>query len=475
MADALAVPPVREGRSDRRVGMAVVVGTALEWFDFYLYASMAALVFGDVFFPGQDPAAGTLAAFATFAVGFLARPIGGVLFGALGDRIGRKRVLSWTFLLMGISSGLIGLIPNYATIGVAAPIALVVLRLLQGLGAGAEFGSAIAVAYEHAGAGSKGKLGSWPALGVNIGLLVSSLTVALVTSLSEGFVHSWGWRIPFLATFVLVWIGFWVRRRLPETPEFERTRQARERNSRPLRSLLRGDWRGLLVVMIVTVGYNGSSYVFKTFSLTYLKDFQGVAANVGALGVTFASVTAIAVVPVAGLLADRFSPGRVVAVGGVGVALLAFPLFWLFATQNTWAVWLAFVLSTGLVIPAVLAASGAFLAQQFPTQVRASGLGTGREVGGALAGGLAPLAALAMVQSSSTHSTTGVSILILVAGLLVAVGPRFDQSVSAGRRSSGAPTTGPGVGEGSVVSPMASSGPAASEPAIPRIQEVDRT
>ncbi|QHE73437.1 Permeases of the major facilitator superfamily (plasmid) [Rhodococcus sp. WAY2] len=429
-----ATPPPAAHKS---VGPAVVIGSALEWFDFYLYASMAALVFGPIFFPSENSATGTLAAVATFAVGFLARPFGGMIFGVLGDKIGRKAVLSITFLLMGISSGLIGLIPSYASIGIAAPILLVLLRIAQGLGAGAEFGSAIAVSYEHADKKSRGRLGSWPALGVNIGLLVSSLTVAILTSLSDEFLYGWGWRIPFIASFALVGLGFWVRRQMPETPDFERLAAQKKKleKSRPMRDLFKSDWRGLMVVMAITIGYNGVSYVFKTFSLSYLTEFRDVAANIGAFGITLASAVAIVTVPIAGRVCDMVDSRRVILFGAAGVAAIAFPFFWLLNTGRPVYIWAALILATGIAIPAMLAASGSFLARQFPTEVRASGLGTGREVGGAFAGGLAPLAALTMVTMSSTNATWGVSLLFIVGALLIAGGSLFDQQRTIDRRS----------------------------------------
>ncbi|AXB42520.1 MFS transporter [Amycolatopsis albispora] len=422
----------------RGVGPAVIIGSALEWFDFYLYASMAALVFGDVFFPGGDPAAATMAAVATFAVGFLARPLGGVVFGALGDRIGRKRVLSLTFLLMGVSSAGIGLLPTYEAVGIAAPILLVVLRLLQGLGAGAEFGGAIAVAYEHAAPGRRGRQGAWPALGVNLGLLLSSLTVAALTSTDKEFLNGFGWRIPFLLSFALIGVGVWVRRRLPETPEFEAVVRTGHRRA-PLRELVRGNWRALLVVMVITIGYNGVSYIFKTFSLAYLTNYRDVPANVGALGISIASFFAIITVPIAGRLADRLSAKAVVLTGGVATVALAFPFFWLLDTGNPWLIWTGLVCATGIVVPAMLAAQGAFLAQQFPAEVRSSGLGTGREVGGAFAGGLAPLAALALVQSTPGHGSWAVSLLFVAGGLFIVLGTHHDQSRRRNRARAEAP------------------------------------
>lgn len=410
-----------ESVSSKKVGPAVIIGSALEWFDFYLYASMAALVFGQIFFPDADSAAATMAAMATFAVGFLARPLGGVVFGMVGDKLGRKTALSLTFLLMGISSGAIGLLPSYASAGIGAPLLLVFLRLLQGLGAGAEFSSAIATSYEHAKEGSRGGWASWPALGTNIGLFLSSLTVAVLTSFSSEFLYSWGWRIPFVASFALVGVGYWVRRQMPETPEFDELSQVRtpRRTAAPLRSLVTSHWRGLAVVIAIAFGYNGVSYIFKTFSLSYLKQFRDVPANVGSLGVMIASACAIAVVPLAGRLCDVVGPRAVLAGGALGTAAMAFPFFWLLDTGQNILIWFALAATTGVVVPAMLAAQGSFFAQQFPAIVRATGLGTGREVGGSLGGGLAPLVALALVTASPVHATWGVSLLFVAGAVLV--------------------------------------------------------
>ncbi|MEV4730200.1 MFS transporter [Saccharopolyspora sp. NPDC049426] len=425
--NAASAPP--DPSSRKSVGPAVVIGSALEWFDFYLYASMAALVFGKLFFPASNPTTATLASMATFAVGFLARPFGGIVFGLIGDKFGRKTVLSATFLLMGISSGLIGLLPTYSSVGLVAPILLVLLRLLQGLGAGAELGSATAVAYEHADAKTRGRKGSLPALGVNIGLFGSSLTVTVLTSFSDEFLYDWGWRIPFVATFALAGLGFWVRRQMPETPEFEKAaRTARVgAKARPLRSLLQSNWRGLAVVMAVTLGYNGVSYIFKTFSLSYLTTFRDVPANVGAFGITLASACAIITVPIAGRICDVVGAKTVILVGAAATAALAFPFFWLLDTGQHVAIWTALILATGVVVPAMLSAQGAFLSQQFPTRTRVSGLGTGREVGGAFSGGLAPVAALALVTATPGHATWAVSLMFIGGAALIAVGALFDQ------------------------------------------------
>ncbi|WP_329563198.1 MHS family MFS transporter [Streptomyces uncialis] len=429
MANAPHNPGPPPAVARRRVATATIVGSALEWYDFYLYASMAALVFGKIFFPQSDDAAGTMAAFATFAAGFLARPLGGIMFGHLADRIGRRNVLIITFVLMGISTGLIGLLPTYESVGVAAPIALVVLRIFQGLGAGAEYSSAAVVAYEHADENRRGRQGAWPALGLNLGLLLSSLTVTVLTSLDEEILLTWGWRVPFVASFALAGVGLWVRSRVPESPDFHQNKKEQEGSAQqlPFVTLLRKQRRGLLVVLAVSLGYNALSYIFKTFSLAYLSDFQDVSASVGAFGVTLASATAIVTVPLFGWASDRFGSRKVLACGGVASALFAFPFFVLLDTQNSVVIWVCLIIATGVLAPAMFAPQGAFLSRQFPADVRVSGVGTGRELGAALSGGLAPLAALAIVGASATNATWGVSLILIVGAVVVVIGAFFDQ------------------------------------------------
>ncbi|NLU68330.1 MFS transporter [Streptomyces sp. HNM0574] len=431
----------------RRVATATIVGSALEWYDFYLYAAMAALVFGKIFFPQTDATAGTLAAFATFAAGFLARPFGGILFGHLADRIGRRNVLIITFILMGVSTGLIGLLPTYGSVGVLAPVALVVLRILQGLGSGAEYSSAAVVAYEHADDGRRGRQGAWPALGLNLGLLLSSLTVTALTGLSQEALLTWGWRIPFVASFALAGVGLWVRRRVPESPGFQGSKRqgagdgdGAAARQIPFVSLIRRNRRGLLAVLAVALGYNALSYIFKTFSMAYLSDFQDVPAGVGAFGITLASAAAIFTVPLFGWASDRFGSRRVLVAGGIASALFAFPFFMLLDTRNTTAIWVCLVIATGVLAPAMFAPQGSFLSRQFPSDVRVSGVGTGREFGGAVSGGLAPLAALAIVGASTTHATWGVSLLLVAGAVVVVLGAALDQGARRPTPADGQPT-----------------------------------
>lgn len=448
--DPPAVAPDRSATL-RRVKWGVIVGTALEWFDFYVYASMAAVVLGKVFFPGADGAAGTLAAFATFTVGFVVRPLGGVVLGYLADRIGRKTVLTLTFLLMGFSTALIGLIPSYAAIGLGAPVLLVLLRVLQGFGAGAEAVTATVVAYEHADDAHRGRQAAWSAFGSALGLLAASLTVSAITTLDKEALYTWGWRLPFLLSFLLIGVGFWVRRAMPETPEFERATPLPD-GTDVARTLLGSNWRGFLAVLVFTVGYLGASYTFKTFSLAYLTQFLDVPAKVGTLGVAVASVVALVVIPLTGRLTDVVGYQRLMIAGAVGIAVLAFPFFALLDTRNTSLIWLALALGSGVLTPMLLATSSAFTAAQFPPQVRTTGACAAREIGAALSAGVAPLVALSLVSASPDHSTAGVSVMFVGAAALIVCGALLDQRVRAQQqtvslaRNSTPPPTMSGVG-----------------------------
>ncbi|MCQ9368813.1 MHS family MFS transporter [Brevibacterium sp. 50QC2O2] len=419
--------PEQEKKRLSRVRTATLVGTTVEWYDFYLYATMASIVFGHVFFPKSDPQVATLSAFATFAVGFIARPLGGFLFGHLGDRIGRKKNLVITFTLMGIASFLIGCLPSYDTAGVWAPILLVVLRILQGLGAGAEYTSSAVNAYEHARADKRGAQGSWPALGLNIGLLISSAAVYLLSLKGDEFLINGGWRIGFLVSIVLVAIGLWVRSAVPESPEFEKRVKNNEQADTRLRTLFAKHWPSLLVVLLVALGYNAVSYIFKTFSIAYVKQFQGFSASTASASVTVAAAIAIIVVPIFGWLCDQIGSKKVIGYGGVISAVFAFIFLWLLSNGTTWGVFVALGIGTGIIAPMMFSAQGAFLSRQFPADVRSSGVGIGREVGTAISGALAPLGALSLVVASPTNSTFWVGVVLVFAGLLVIAGALADR------------------------------------------------
>ncbi|MGW2332191.1 MFS transporter [Streptomyces sp. NPDC001700] len=417
--------PGDERKRIRRVATAAIVGTTVEWFDFYLYATMASIVFGKVFFPSGDSQVASLQSFATFAIGFIARPIGGIVFGRLGDRIGRKNMLVVTFTMMGAATAAIGLLPGYAQIGIWAPILLVVLRIVQGMGAGAEFAGAAVVSYEHARPGRRGSQGAWPALGLNIGVVLSSLSVTLLTVNGDEFLLAGGWRIPFILSIVLVGVGVWIRRIVPETPAYEAEKQKARRVR--FADVLRGHWRATLVVFVIALGYSALTYIYKTFSVAYLTEFEDVGANASSTAVLIAALIAIVVIPFFGRLSDAISSKRVNVIGGVLSIAFAFPFLWLLEDGHTWAIVLGIGLGAGVVSPMMFAAQGALLSRQFPTEVRSTGVGTARELGAALAGGVVPLAALGLVTASPTNSTVGVSIILVGLGALVVLGGVFEQ------------------------------------------------
>lgn len=427
----LGETPAEEKKRLRKVATATIVGTTVEWYDFYLYATMASIVFGTIFFPAGDSQVATLSAFATFAVGFIARPIGGVVFGHLGDRIGRKKVLVITFALMGLSTFLIGILPTYATAGVWAPVLLVVLRVFQGMGAGAEYASAAVNSYEHAQAGRRGRQGSWPALGLNIGLVLSSATIFLLTLNGDEFLMNGGWRIPFIISIALVGVGMWVRSALPESPEFTQKveQQVKEnQKSKPKFSdIFVHHWKPLTVVFVVAIGYNALSYIFKTFSVAYLDEFQGVSANTTSGAIMVAGTVAVIAVPLFGELCDKIGAKAVIAIGGAVSMAFAFVFLGLLQESSTWMVYLSIAIGTGILAPMMFSAQGSFLSRQFPPEARSTGVGTAREVGTAVAGALAPLGALSLVVSSPTNSTAGVGWVLVAAGLLVVIAAWFDQ------------------------------------------------
>src|SRR5437764_1789489 len=389
-----------EGRSRLRVILAASVGSALEWYDFFLYGTAAALVFGDLFFPKSDPIVGTLLAFLTFGVGFVVRPLGGLLFGILGDQCGRKPVLVATLLMIGIGTTASCLLPTYSQSGYWAPVLLVLMRVIQGLGAGAEYGGAVIYLVETAPAHHRGFWGGFAPLGVSVGNLLAAGAFALVTTLPREDLMTWGWRLPFLASFLLILVGIFVRLRVAETPVFTEAVVARgkiERN--PAMEALRRHPRNFLVVLGARMAENGLGYFFPVFGLSYVINTVGVPKADALSALMLAFVIELFAILGFAALSDRIGRRPVYMFGALCGIALAFPFFWMVGTKEWIWIALAFIIARAVVTAAMFGPQAAYFAELFPPQRRFAGFAFARETGSLLAGGPAPFLAAYLVAT----------------------------------------------------------------------------
>ncbi|WP_158674600.1 MFS transporter [Streptomyces hoynatensis] len=382
----------------RRAFAAGAVGTAVEYYDFFVYGTAAALVLNDLFFPNVDPVIGTLAAFATFAVGFIVRPIGSVVFGHIGDRIGRKRSLVLSLLLMGISTFSVGLLPDYGAIGIAAPILLVTLRLLQGVALGGEWGGATVLASEYAREDNRGFVGSLVQLGSPIGLLLSSGIFGLVGLLPDAALESWGWRLPFLLSSVMVAIGLYIRLNLMESPEFVRARAAGEMTSKvPAIDVFRYSWRELLMAIGMRFAPDIGFYVCGTFLVSYGVDNVGYDKGEILAGVSIAAAVEICTIPLFGRLSDRHGRRTLYFIGCTWFAVMAFPVFALVNTGVAPLAWLGIVLALAVGHGMLWSMAASINSELFPTRYRLTGANFGLNIANIVGGGPAALIAGALV------------------------------------------------------------------------------
>ncbi|MDD7966624.1 MFS transporter [Actinomycetospora lemnae] len=425
MSDRTPTPassPAPTSADARRVAVGAFVGTALEWYDFFLYGTAASLVFNRLFFATDDAVVATLAAFASFAVGFVARPLGGVIFGHLGDRIGRRACLLITVVMIGAVTGLIGVLPGFADIGVAAPVLLTLLRLLQGVAVGGEWGGAITLAVEHAPPEKRGRYAAMPQIGSPVGTLLSSGAFLLVALLPPEDFDAWGWRIPFLVAFPLLGVALWLRRRVEESPLFDRLLAEDARASAPVRDVVVRAWPGLLVGAGSALLGVGGFYLATTFVISYATGDLDLPRPL-VLGATLvAAVVEIGVLVLGGRLAERFGAARVTVAGGIASALVALPMFWLLDARNGVAVVLGVTLGVAMLsIP--YAVSGDLLARLFPARLRYSGIALAANLAG-IVSGFVPLVATAVLAAAGGRSwapgllLVGIALVTVVSGLL---------------------------------------------------------
>jgi metabolite-proton symporter len=421
MSTVSRIPAAKAPSSVRKVIVASLVGTSLEWYDFFIYGTAAALVFNQLFFPSFEPLVGTLLAFTTYAVGFVARPLGGLIFGHYGDRIGRKNVLVVTLLLMGIATFAIGLMPTYATIGVWAPILLVALRFLQGLGLGGEWGGAVLMTLESGAANRRGLNASWPQVGVPLGLLLANGILALMSALTDepAFLR-WGWRVPFLLSGVLVLVGLWIRMTIAESPLFREVEESHTKAGAPIMEVLRRYPKQVLLAIGARVGVDVAFYTFVLFITTYVATYLKLPRNYALNAVLIAAAVQVLLIPLFGSLSDRFARRPVYLAGAIGAAVWVFVFFTLLDTGQFWLIVLATVIA--LVFHAAMyGPQAAFISEMFPTKVRYTGASMGYQLAGIIGGALAPIISVALLARFDTSIAVSVYAVIMLLVTIVCV------------------------------------------------------
>lgn len=404
----------------RRVLAAGVLGTALEWYDFYAYATASALVFNKLFFTNLSPLAGTLASFATLGLGFFARPVGGLFFGHLGDRIGRKPVLVLTLIIVGGGTTLIGFLPTYSQIGILAPFLLLILRLVQGFATGAEYSGAIIMAAEYAPPERRGLITSLPALGVAGGNLLSAGVFAIVTLVWKDELLDWAWRIPFLLSFILVLIGVYIRMRVNETPVFSSAADKQELARFPIVRAVSSYKKSFLIVIFAQIGQNGLAYMFNVFGLNYITSTLGMPKSVGLTALLIATAVQLVTIVSVGLLSDKYGRRPVYIGSAIITGLMAFPFFWLVGTKEAAFVYAAFMIASGVGYAGMLGAQPSFFVELFGTTARFSGFAFAREIGTLIGGAPVPLIATLLVAWMDGEPW-GVAVYILILAGITAV------------------------------------------------------
>lgn len=410
---------VTTGRSQiRTIVASSVVGTTVEWFDFFAYSTAAALILNSLFFPDYDPLVGTILAFGGIAVGYFGRPLGSIVFGHFGDRIGRKRMLVISLVLMGVATFLIGLLPTYAAIGVAAPILLMVLRFVQGFALGGEWGGAVLLVVEHAEPRRRAFLGSFPQVGLALGLTLSTLVFLPLVALPGDAFQTWGWRVPFLISAVLVLVGLFIRLKITETPEFEKMRDAGKAARVPLWETLKTHPGQVILAALSFAVIGAVFYMLFTFSLTYGTQFVGHSQPEMLTIATICSVLALGGLPLAGRLADRFGVAQVFATGTILSVLLAFPAFWLIDTGSLAAAYVAYIATT-IGFCATYGTLGVLYAQAFDVRIRYTGMSLALGIGTIAGSAFVPIIYLELLDVFG--GSWAIALYMVVAGLVTLV------------------------------------------------------
>lgn len=425
MSGAVSGTTVPPAQPMRKLIIGSFLGNSLEWYDFFLYGTAAALVFGPLFFPAtNDPLLGSFLAFSGFAIGFIARPLGGVIFGHLGDRYSRKMTLIITLTLMGASTFLIGLLPTYAHIGILAPIALITLRFVQGVASGGEWGGGVLMLSENAPESQKGYYTAWSQVGVCGGFVLSSLAFYLVQLLPQEEVMSWAWRIPFLLSLFIFLVGVYIRRNIQENAEFVARKaendSKNEAHHLPVLSAFKNHPRAILQAIGLRLAENGAVYIFFTFSVVYCKHI-GIDTRDLIAAVTIAMTVEIATILGWGWLSDRIGRKRLYYIGVIGMALVAFPFFWLLNMHTFPAMLLAMLLALPLCHGAMIAAQPCLMVDLFPVEVRYTGLALGHEIGAVISGGISPMLAVAFLMMWDSYIPIALMLLAFALLALVAL------------------------------------------------------
>jgi MHS family shikimate/dehydroshikimate transporter-like MFS transporter len=405
--------------STSTVAFASAIGTTIEWYDFFLYGVVTPLVLNKLFFPNFDPVAATLLAYTTFFVGFISRPIGGIIFGHYGDRIGRKTVLILTLIIMGLATFLIGVLPTYASVGIWAPILLLVLRVFQGIGVGGEWGGAVLMAVEHSPTGRRGFYGSWPQIGVPAGLLLSAGAVYVLSYLPDADFLAWGWRIAFLISAALVVLGLYIRLKIMETPAFSRLQKEDRIAEVPVVELFRTHGKNTLLGLGARYIEGVTFNTFGVFIVGYLTGALHLSRQTALAGVMISSAIMIVMLPIYGNLSDRLGRRRLYGIGAVGIGMLTFPAFWLMQTGSPILVWIAIAIPFALVYPAVYGPQAALFSELFDTRVRYTGISFVYQFSGIFASGLTPIIATALLPIGNNQPWL-ICLYVLVVSLISA-------------------------------------------------------